>query len=175
MNNTKILLAFQNGEYLVKVKGRANFETSPPIRTMTKNLETNKPLGITFDLSECTGMDSTFMGILAMVALKAKNLGLTMKISGADENCRKLLNGLGLNKIFAYVDEASKDNVAWSDSGASASSRLETAKTVLEAHETLMNVDEENVKRFKNVVDFVKKDIESEEKKKSSATGEKQP
>ncbi|MCX6984906.1 MAG: hypothetical protein NT118_09190, partial [Lentisphaerae bacterium] len=49
----------------------------------------------------------------------------------------------------------------WEDAGQSAD-KTEKAETVLEAHETLMKVDKENIPKFKTVVDFVKKDLGKE-------------
>ena len=37
---------------------------------------------------------------------------------------------------------------------------LESAKTVLDAHKTLMDVDDSNKKKFEAVVDMVQKDID---------------
>lgn len=164
MSTPKIFLAFDKTECHVKVKGRANFECSPPLRAMSANLENNKITGLHVDLSECSGMDSTFMGILAMIALKVKQLGITADIINAGENNIRLLTGLGLQKLFNFTEVLPGKNFNW-DEKKSDSSRHETAHTVLDAHQTLIDVDKENEKRFKNVVEFVKKDIENEEKK----------
>jgi len=43
--------------------------------------------------------------------------------------------------------------------------KTEKFETVLEAHETLMKVDEKNIPKFQNVVDFVKKDLAKEDNK----------
>ena len=43
--------------------------------------------------------------------------------------------------------------------------KTEKAETVLIAHETLMEVDKQNIPKFQNVVDFVKKDLHKEDKK----------
>lgn len=163
MSAPKIFLAFENGECHIKVKGRANFECSPPLRGMANNLENNKISAMTIDLSECSGMDSTFMGMLAMIALKVKQLGITATILNAGETNMKLLAGLGLQKLFKFENNLPQNNINWTE-GTKNATRIETAQTVLDAHETLMTVDDENIKRFKNVVEFIKKDIESEAK-----------
>ena len=164
MSTPKIFLAFENKECHIKVKGRANFECSPPLRAVSANLDNNRISGLYVDLSVCSGMDSTFMGILAMIALKVKQLGITADIINAGENNIRLLTGLGLQKLFNFSEAVPGKNFNW-DEKKSENSRIETAHTVLDAHQTLIDVDKENEKRFKNVVDFVKKDIEKEEKK----------
>ncbi len=163
MSAPKVFLAFENGQCHIKVKGRANFECSPPLRAMAGSLENNKVSGMTIDLSECSGMDSTFMGILAMIALKVKHVGFTATIINAGDINTKLLTGLGLQKLFNFENSVPEHSYKWTE-GDKSSTRIETAHAVLDAHQTLMNVDEGNVKRFKNVVEFVKKDIENEGK-----------
>ncbi len=175
MSAPKIFLALKNKEYHIKVKGRANFECCPSLRTIVGNFETSSIISVTIDLSECSGMDSCFMGILGMIAVKARQHGFVVNILNAGENNKKLLNGLGLQKLFTYIEkkEDEAEEKQWVEKTRGAD-RLETAHTVLDAHKTLMELDEDNVKRFKNVVEFVKKDIENEEKKQSDSPSTEQ-
>ena len=54
-------------------------------------------------------------------------------------------------EVAVGVDAKAADNTV---------SKIENATTVLEAHKTLMDVDQENVKKFENVVAFVQKDLD---------------
>ncbi len=165
MKQAKVLIARHNGEYHVKVEGRANFECSPPLRNFANCIDEHECKGIFIDLSGCIGMDSTFMGILALIGLKTRKFGSVTNIVNASESNQKLLNGLGLQKIFNYMTLSEIEaQQRWVDAGSS-SDKKEKAETVLEAHETLMEVDNKNVQKFKNVVDFVKKDLGKDEKK----------
>ena len=56
--------------YLVRVSGRANFDYAVPIRELAKTLSGKEPF--VFELAGCTAMDSTFMGVLSMIGLKAR-------------------------------------------------------------------------------------------------------
>ena len=117
------------------------------------------------DLGECQWMDSTFMGILAMLALRAKKTGAEISVHNAGPQNTELLYGLGLKKLFQFVD-AGMDAVngantpAVSAAPGDSSNPASYAHTVLEAHETLMDVDEGNVKKFDKVVSLVKQDLE---------------
>lgn len=170
MSVPKIFFALKDKEYHIKVKGRGNFECCPSLRAIVGSLDSNNLTTVNLDLSECSGMDSCFMGILGMIAVKAKQQGFSINIINPGDNNKKLLNGLGIQKLFNYLDikEPETDDKKWVEETRGAD-RLETAHTVLDAHQALMDLDENNVKRFKNVVDFVKKDIENEEKKLSEA------
>ncbi len=165
MKQAKVLIARENGQYHVKVEGRANFECSPPLRNFANSLDEHDCKGISIDLAGCVGMDSTFMGILAMIGLKARKIGACVSIVNASDSNKNLLNGLGLQKIFSYASSSEMESrQRWVDAEPS-SDKGEKAETVLEAHETLMEVDKNNVPKFQNVVDFVKKDLGREEKR----------
>ena len=165
MKQAKVLIARENGAYHIKVEGRATFECSPPLRNFANSLDEQDCKGIFIDLSACAGMDSTFMGILAMIGLKAKKLGSLVSIVNASDNNKNLLNGLGLQKIFTYTTTSEiESHQRWMDAGTSID-KTEKAETVLIAHETLMEVDKQNIPKFQNVVDFVKKDLQKEENK----------
>ena len=54
------------------------------------------------DLQDCAMMDSTFMGTMAGVALRLKELGQGhLHVVHCGERSRELLSGLGLDQIFS--------------------------------------------------------------------------
>jgi ABC-type transporter Mla MlaB component len=128
------------------------------LRNFAKNLEGNFEK-ISIDLKSCVGMDSTFMGILAMIGLKAKNANAIVEIVNADENNRHLLKGLGLEKLFNFVQHDVNGRHAWKKEETQKKDQLTTAETVAEAHKVLMDVDDENVPKFEKVVEFAEDDV----------------
>ena len=160
MNNAEIFVAQDHGTYKMKVVGRATFAVGPAVRELVQNLEKESDKkGVTIDLTECTGMDSTFMGILAMLALKVRKDDIKVKIINAGKN-KNLLDGLGLNKLFDYVDEEVEiKNENWHKTNTDNKTLQESAETVLDAHKILMKADEGNVEKFKNVVKMVEKEL----------------
>ena len=114
-------------------------------------------------------MDSTFMGILAMLGLRARKIGAAMNIVNANDLNRSLLYGLGLKKLFNYTQGTVAASSASAVASSGENSKMESAQTVLDAHKTLMEVDEENKKKFGAVVQMVQQDIDKlhqEEEKK---------
>ncbi|MBR2363593.1 MAG: STAS domain-containing protein [Lentisphaeria bacterium] len=162
MQNAVLSIAGENGIYVIKASGRATFECAGPLRDLAKKLETEDFSKVDVDLSECQGMDSTFMGILAMLGLRSRKLGAEMNIVNANELNKSLLYGLGLKKLFNYTqgEVLMPENGNASASASSGKLDLESAKTVLDAHKTLMDVDDSNKKKFEAVVDMVQKDID---------------
>lgn len=149
----------ENGTTRIVISGRANFETAVPIRDFVKKLPpTFRQVSI--DLGACTGMDSTFMGVLSMLGLQARKCQARILLENAGDGNRALLSGLGVAKLFTFVETAPGGGESGEAAAPAASTALETAETVLEAHRTLMDADAENVKRFQTVVEMAGKDVE---------------
>jgi len=179
MQNGELFISSRDGVYRIRVIGRATFECAPALRNMAGTLEQETFRQVRIDLSGCTWMDSTFMGILAMIGLRAKKISAEAFIVNADAQNENLLCGLGLRKVFQFTAEKTEpDAPAPAEapkSGASSAqdSALDSAKTVLAAHETLMDVDEENVRKFRNVVSMVRQEIQKKEGQDGNPSGDR--
>lgn len=162
MKKADLLIAHNKGAYTIMVEGRANFDYGLPLRNFARNLD-NKFTQIAIDLRSCIGMDSTFMGIMAMIGLKAKKNNVQVEILNADENNRYLLEGLGLNKLFKFVNKDAGDICKEPAAPAPEAplSPLNTAETVVDAHKILMDVDKKNVLKFKKVVELAQEDVDT--------------
>lgn len=154
-----ITITNKGTDYYVTVNGRATFEHAPQLRSFAKTLETAPYTSINVDLGQCTGMDSTFMGILSMLGLNARKINVTMTIFNAGDTNRDLLFGLGLKKLFQYKDAVMDSGDTGWESGETVVKGMD-ARTVLEAHQTLMDADEGNIRKFEKVVEMVQKDID---------------
>ena len=146
----------------IRLAGRVNFETVVPLRDFVTHL----PEGIqelTIDLAECLSMDSTCMGVLSMLALKAIRSKTALRLLNAGAN-RQLLKGLGVEKLFRFEDgefpSYAEQLYPEPGSESSAGNLKQVAETVLNAHETLINVDDENRGRFGAVVEMTRQDLD---------------
>ena len=97
MKESDLLISQNDGESAVKVSGRANFEYAVPLRELGNSLDKFK--AIRFEMSECQAMDSTFMGVLSMIGLKARRCGAVIELVKASDFLRKLLRDLGIAKL----------------------------------------------------------------------------
>lgn len=159
MKDSDLLISRRDGVYSVKVSGRANFEYAIPLRELAKTLESGFKC-VRIDLSACTAMDSTFMGVLSMLGLKARKSGAAVELLNAGETLRKLLRDLGVFSLFTFRDAADDAaDAAWSAPERN-SSMLTAAETVTEAHETLVEADLANAERFNGVIEFARQDVE---------------
>ncbi len=149
----------------VKIDGRADFTSSLDLKKLITELWERGYTHFIFDLGGCQMMDSTFLGMLAGVALNISNG------PAPDENHRlELLNpcarisavleNLGVAHLFKLVEGISPAVHKYEPlSQPQDSTPVELARTCLEAHKTLMNIKPENVAKFKDVAEFLAEDV----------------
>ena len=147
-----------NGGYLIKVSGRANFDYAVPLRELADKITSGS--WIQFDMEYCETMDSTFMGVLTMLALKMRKSGSQVMLLNANDNLQKLLRDLGILKLFRMVSEKEKQGQGVALPAGGKASMLTTAETVAEAHRALVGADSANAERFKQVIEFADQDVE---------------
>ncbi len=161
MSSGETIISGSGDRYAVKVIGRGTFECVAPLRALAKQLDTADFKQIDIDLADCQNLDSTYMGIMAMLALRAKKVNATISIYNADAANRTLLCGLGLKKLFQFTEGTVEIGAERSaETPQTTNDKVANAETVLDAHKTLMDVDQENVPKFEKVVDFVQKDLD---------------
>jgi anti-anti-sigma factor len=102
---------------------------------------------------QCTGMDSTFLGMITSAVLKLRKIGGTLTLLNLSERNQELIENLGLAKL---VKTASFDTTT------SHETTLETtvakSSEILSAHESLIEADSANLSKFQDVIAFLKKD-----------------
>src|SRR5262249_50007708 len=113
-------------------------------------------------------MDSTFMGTMASVAFRLKELGDGyLQIVHCGNRSQQLLSGLGLDQIFdIHSDGTGAPECEALEQATRNQSpdfrKKEQAETMLEAHEALCEAAPENIFRFKDVLDFLRQDLHHE-------------
>jgi hypothetical protein len=119
------------------------------------------------DLENCAMMDSTFTGTLAGVALRLKELGHGhLHVVHCGARSRDLLTGLGLDQIFNIHTDGSAAPQCEVLNGLTAPEpsvqKQQQAQQMLDAHEALCEAAPENFSRFKDVLDYLKQDLQHE-------------
>src|SRR5882724_6191573 len=141
----------------VKVEGKGSFLNSGNLKEFAREMLDRGYREFVVDLADCAMMDSTFMGTMASVALRLKELGHGhLHVIHCRNRSRELLSGLGLDQIFSIHANgavAPECESLTQKSGGESSEKREQAKTMLEAHEALCEAAPENFFRFKDVLD----------------------
>jgi len=167
------LLVLVGREFVcIKVAGRANFSSSPDFKALLTGLAQKGYHHFIIDLSECLLMDSTFLGVLAGFGLKMNPQASPgqrgIELSNPNTRITELLENLGALNLFTIITGPLQlpDATPVSAPEPVNPSREEITRTSLEAHETLMAMNPDNVARFKDVAQFMAEDLKKLEKGK---------
>jgi anti-sigma B factor antagonist len=162
----KLLVLTGNGFACIRILGRANFGSSIDFKTLINELQAKGLRYFLIELSECSLMDSTFLGVLAGFGLKMggpQPLEEDKAIELVNPNVRveELLESLGVLHLFKVskgVTElcAGKEHTP---QPAGSASREELTRCSLEAHQILMQINPENASKFKDVARFLQEDL----------------
>ena len=151
----------------VRVEGRGSFLNSGNLKEFAQEMVNRGYREFVIDLQNCAMMDSTFMGTMAGVALRLKDLGHGhLHVVHCGNRSRDLLSGLGLDQIFSIHANGSTapdcQSLGPEKAPAPDENKKEQAQTMLDAHEALCQASPENFLRFKDVLDYLKQDLHHE-------------
>jgi anti-sigma B factor antagonist len=153
----------------VRIAGRANLTSSVDFKKLLQQLQDDGCTRVILDLGQCAMMDSTFLGVLARAARKCDDARKEGKRCGIEllhpsERVLEMLENLDVVNLFTIVHDAPEFD-AFKRVEQGSTSRLELNRTCLEAHETLMNTNPDNERRFKDATEFLRKNLNDSENK----------
>ena len=151
----------------MKVEGKGSFLNSGNLRDFTREMVNRGYREFVVDLEGCAMMDSTFMGTMAGVALRLKELGQGhLHVVHCGERSRNLLNGLGLDQIFSIhsngVVAPECEQLEHEAAESPEKKKQQTSQQMLDAHQALCDAVPQNVARFKDVLEYLKQDLRHE-------------
>lgn len=150
---------------VIRIEGRASFQNSATIHDFFEECIRQGKTHFVVDFHHCESMDSTFLGVLAGVAMKlrkpapdASNDSGSLVLTRMGKRNLELARNLGLQHL-ATIDSGDFPMSFGAPSAPLSqkeTSRLEQAKLALEAHENLLATDDSNRLKFQDVVAFLK-------------------
>jgi anti-anti-sigma regulatory factor len=168
-NSDNLTAAYIDDMAVIRVEGRGSFKISPPMKQFIHQvLDTKSATRILIDMSDCSGMDSTFMGVVAGLACLIKSKPeFKFKLFNLSEKNKKLLVTLGVDRVVDYsmANAGEEETLTTHDASGTQTlkpdftNKLDAAKTTLEAHETLVDINPENYDKFKSVLEFLETDV----------------
>ncbi len=166
----QILAASADNCTLVAVLGAANFKLAPAFKQAMQAARLANSAVLVVDMAACTTLDSTFMGSLAYQGLASqKPEAPRLVLINVRPNISAMLKGLGLDRILKTY--APGDLPAGAGDLAPLVQNLQPVTTgpgserdlaalMYDAHETLTRVDPDNLRRFKDVLAFLREDLQ---------------
>lgn len=157
-----ILVGTANRTVWVRVEGKGSFLNSTGLKEFAKEMINRGFREFAVDLKTCPVMDSTFMGTLAGIALRLRELGQGhLRVTNLNERNGDLLSNLGLDQLFIIEAraDAPPQPAAQVPLVTAAPDKLTQAQTMLEAHEACVEANEANAAKFKDVLEYLKQDL----------------
>ncbi len=155
-----IQVAVDKNSSFVKVSGRATFSMAPDFKSFVERQMENKMQDVLVDFKECESMDSTFIGVITSLTIKYSEKRVThLKLLNLSEHLIKILKTLGLLNVLTISNSKSDEEISFDDVEKVDNSKKNIALTMLEAHEILSSLNEKNAVEFKNVVDYLRKEV----------------
>lgn len=166
--HSSILVGQIGSVFWLRVDGKGCFQNSLSIKAAVQDRIASGVRDFVFDLDRCPMMDSTFMGTLTGVARDLRECGGgTVTVLNVNARNQQLLSSLGLDHVLT-VDA---DGTAWAEERRQVACELEhcasvsgvcketQAAHVLEAHQALCEANAANSSRFRDVIDFLEKEV----------------
>lgn len=163
--SAKILVSVNEKFSCIRISGRANIAASVDFKALLDQLLQRGCNLFVLDLTDCAWMDSTFLGVLAGFALKLQppqpgNVERRVELFNLSGRLFKQLEEIGVLHLFKVTDGAPQpEKCGAQDISSANASREDVTRTCLEAHQTLMNINPENIARFKDVAAFLAEDL----------------
>ncbi len=170
MANANISVLIGKKTACLRIAGRANFACSPDFKTVLSEVSAKGYKHFVIDLTECVLMDSTFLGVLCGFGMKLNPKGAVaghgIELLNATTRVAELLENLGAAHLFHMTTGAVEmpADAQPCQPETINPSHEQITRTSLEAHQTLMAMNPENVARFKDVAQFLSEDLKSLEK-----------
>lgn len=161
-NEDCLLVAVRGKNALVRVRGRGSFKTGPALKRFGMETMAEGCNRFILDMGECVGMDSTFMGVLAGLAMRLKSQAQgRMVVINLNAKTRNLLETLGLGRLIELCRTDTPDdktgeqpaNIAdMSQLDPTTPDRRMSLETMLAAHLDLVKACPDNLPEFKDVI-----------------------
>lgn len=165
-----IYVAVSEHDAFVRVVGRGSFKVSPSLKDFCSQVVNEQRNRVIIDMHDALSMDSTFMGVLAGQACRVRPLGGFVALIRLNSHARALLATLGIDTLVQAYEEGDEPPELGFDANYSEVSgeddQLHMATTILDAHETLVELIPENRPKFKDVLTFLRKDVADAERKR---------
>ena len=159
MNEGKVLHASHDDIHVLRYIGDIRYTLSPSINRFLEGVFAGpKPAGFVIDLMETDSIDSTNLGLLARIAMRMRALDapkVTLLSNRADIN--SVLTSMALDEVLDIVQDSEPVAGPSEELPQVNVDREVLARTLIDAHRALMELNEHNREIFKDVVASLEK------------------
>jgi anti-anti-sigma factor len=163
MSTGHVEYASLDGTHIFKLFGEVRAQSCISLDKLLSKIEQQQNVvGAIVDLTQTTFIDSTVLGVLAKLGLKLKQVHKIQAVMlSTNPDITTLANSMGLGQVFVILNYCGDPNVctrALMEEHITHSSML---TTVLDAHKTLMKLNESNQNMFEPLVKQLQQEQDS--------------
>lgn len=154
MSQGSVFYAVVENHYVIKFVGEVRLTLCSSLDTHIGHvLSSDECEYVLVDLTEATCLDSTTFGLIAKLAIRAKdkNLPTPVLVSTHDDVTRTLLN-MGFDHIFVLLDSLPKTACELQQIPVVQESVEATQARIISAHKLLMSLNASNHDAFNNLI-----------------------
>ncbi len=166
-NNPAFLVNTNRDSAFILIQGKATFANANTFKQfIDKSLEKNIRHYI-IDFESCSGMDSTFLGIIAWLGLKIKDSteDTNLIVRNFNKRNKELFHNLGLQNFIKTEDSVVNYNTALKNNTHTLTALEEAERCkaidILDAHKSLVKASKENVSLFKDLISLLENKLYS--------------
>lgn len=161
MSGCKILQAKRSGVYVLKLIGEVRLNFCSTIDASIEAIVADPEFAtLVVDLSETTMIDSTTLGLLAKLAIRAKKKSHFLpSIVSTNPDITRLLTAMGFETIYLIVNKPAATAEVLEEVAPKEIDEDTMRDQVINAHRVLMDMNEQNHDQFKDLVNALEMDM----------------
>lgn len=154
MSNGAIYYACRDGHYVLKFVGEVRLTLCSTIeRHLERMLERDDISDTLVDLTETENIDSTSLGLIAKLAIKAREKGMPVPtLVSTNADITRILFSMGFDQVFVLLEELPTSLSDLKQVPFVQESEDEVRERILDAHRVLIDLNESNRNLFKDLV-----------------------
>lgn len=160
MSQCRVLQADCSGVFILKLVGEVRLNACSTIDAAIERISENSNFrSLVVDLSETVHLDSTTLGMLAKLAVKAKERSHFLpSIVSTNPDVTRIIESMGFESVFLITEEPIESESELLELSQTPLQEEDMRKTVLNAHKVLMDMNENNRGKFRDLVDALEGD-----------------
>ncbi|MFP4052571.1 MAG: SpoIIE family protein phosphatase [Phycisphaerae bacterium] len=160
--NSALLMGSDDDGTFVSLIGRANWTSCPAFHDVClAEIRLQHPL--TLDLTVCSYLDSTFLGTIQELVERADRQDVSIRLQGVRSEVRHLFEELGMEGVLSHLQPDSRPLPDQMEPLAvpepSGEELLDSELRILNAHEALASLSEENRREFGTLIDRLRQEL----------------
>jgi anti-anti-sigma factor len=156
----RILVGSHQGVYLILFEGDVRLTLCSAVDGYIDNMFRDSGFkSVVVDLSATDGIDSTSLGILAKLSIQAEKLhGFKPTLVSTRRDITRILLSMGFDDVFTIVEQPLEHEHQLGELTRVETTEEEMRLRVLDAHRTLMGLNDANREAFHDLVDSLQSD-----------------